>query len=275
MGGFFYNSNRGDLVEVINNINSLLGDDLKQSLQPRSKVSIAASCFSIYAYEALKEELNQVEEVRFIFTSPTFVTDNIKKEKREFYIPKRNREQSLYGTEFEICLKNEMTLKAIAKECSEWIRKKVTFKSNRTTGTMQGMLNLQTAEDAITYMPVDGFTTVDLGYEKGNALSKMVNKFTEVPFTKMYFDLFEQVWNDKNMLEDVTQKVEEHISTVYKENAPEFIYYVILYNLFHEVLSDMTKDSLPNEATGFKESEIWKRLYNFQKDAVLGAINKL
>ncbi|GFR37319.1 helicase [Insulibacter thermoxylanivorax] len=262
-------------MEIINNIDNLLGENLKLEVRKGSKVSIAASCFSIYAYEALMKELNQVEEVRFIFTSPTFIADSIKKEKREFYIPKRNREKSLYGTEFEIRLKNELTLKAIAKECSDWIRKKVTFKSNRTSGSMQGMLNLQTADETITYMPIDGFTTVDLGYEKGNALSKMVNKFTEAPFTKMYFDLFDQVWNDKSKLEDVTNQVVEHISSVYKENSPEFIYYVILYNIFNEFLSDITEDILPNEATGFKETEIWKRLYHFQKDAVLGAINKL
>ncbi|MFD1135616.1 helicase-related protein [Paenibacillus urinalis] len=262
-------------MEVINNIDKLLGDDLKQSIRKGSKLSIAASCFSIYAYEALLKELNQVEEVRFIFTSPTFIADSFKREKREFYIPKRSREKSLYGTEFEIRLKNEMTLKSIAKECSEWIRKKVTFKSNSTTGTMQGMANLQSADETLTYMPVDGFTTVDLGYEKGNALSKMVNKFNEAPITKTYFDLFDQLWNDKSKLEDVTNQVAEHISSVYKENSPEFIYYVILYNIFNEFLSDITEDILPNEATGFKETEIWKRLYHFQKDAVLGAINKL
>lgn len=262
-------------MEVINNIDRFLGDDLKHTLHKGTKVSIAASCFSIYAYKALKKELEQVDEVRFIFTSPAFIADNFNKEKREFYIPKRTREKSLYGTEFEIRLKNELTLKAIAKECSEWIKRKVTFKSNRTTGTMQGLINLQAADETITYMPVEGFTTVDLGYEKGNALSNMVNKFSEFPITKMYLDLFNQVWNDKSKLEDVTQEVAEHITTVYKENAPEFIYYVILYNIFNAFLTDITEDILPNEATGFKETEIWKRLYHFQKDAVIGAINKL
>lgn len=262
-------------MEVINNITQLLGDDLKRSLRKGTKLSIAASCFSIYAYEALMRELSQVEEVQFIFTSPAFVADHFKKEQREFYIPKRNRERSLYGTEFEIRLRNELTQKAIAKECGEWIRKTVTFKSNRTTGAMQGMMNLQTSDGTITYMPIDGFTTVDLGYEKGNALSKMVNKFTEAPITKMYVDFFDQLWKDKSKLEDVTDQVIELISSVYKENSPEFIYYIILYNIFNEFLSDITEDILPNEATGFKETEIWKRLFHFQKDAVLGAINKL
>lgn len=262
-------------MEVINNINRILGDDLKKTTSKKAKLSIAASCFSIYAYEALKKELEQIEELRFIFTSPTFITEKFKKEKREFYIPRLKREKSLYGTEFEIRLKNDLTLRAIAKECSRWIKEKVTFKSNNTNSTLQGFINVENGTEKVTYMPVNAFTTVDLGYEKGNTLSNMVNKFTDFSVSKQYFELFEQLWQDKEKLTDVTNQVIEHISTVYKENPPEFIYFLILYNIFNEFLEDIAQDLLPNEATGFKETEIWKRLYNFQKDAVIGGINKL
>lgn len=262
-------------MEIIDNVQKLLGDDLKSTLKRGSKVSIAASCFSMYAYESLKKELEQIDELRFIFNSPTFIKDKIEKEKREFYIPKLNRERSLYGTEFEIRLKNELTQKAIAKECSNWINKKVTFKSNKTNAFFQGFMNINSSEEKITYMPIQGFTTVDLGFERGNNLSNMVNKFDEYSFTKKYFDLFEQVWNDDDKMEDITSEVAEYISTVYKENPPEFIYFVILYNIFNEFLEDINEDLLPNEDTGFKETEIWKRLYSFQKDAVIGIINKL
>ncbi|CAH0121371.1 RNA polymerase-associated protein RapA [Paenibacillus sp. CECT 9249] len=262
-------------MKIINNIDSLLGDDLKQEIVEDSKLSIAASCFSIYAYEALKAELEKVDEIRFIFSSPTFVADSFNKEKREFYIPKRSRERSLSGTDFEIRLKNELTLKAVAKECSDWIRRKVSFRSNKTSGSMPGMMNITKDHEPTTYTPIDGFTTVDLGYEKGNAFANLSHKLTDASATKMYIDLFEQIWNDKTKLEDVTDQVIDHITTIYRENSPEFIYYVILYNIFNEFLSDITEDILPNEATGFKETEIWKRLFHFQKDAVLGGINKL
>ena len=123
-------------MKIIDNINSLLGDDLKKSLHKKSKLKIAASCFSIYAYEALKFELAQIDSLQFIFTSPTFVadevTDKLRKERREFFIPKSERERSLYGSEFEIQLKNKLTQRAIARECAEWIRKKAVFRSNKT-----------------------------------------------------------------------------------------------------------------------------------------------
>lgn len=151
-------------MEIIDNINKTLKEDLSVEIQKGSKISIAAACFSIYAFRELKKQLEGIDELRFIFTSPTFTAEKTKKEKREFYIPRLNRERSLYGTEFEIKLQNELTQKAIAKECSDWIRKKVTFKSNVTNQYMMGFMNV----DETSYAPINGFTTVDLGCDRGN-----------------------------------------------------------------------------------------------------------
>lgn len=257
-------------MELINNTTKTLRDDLAVEIRKGSKLSIAASCFSIYAFQKLKKELQGIDELRFIFTSPTFTTEKAKKEKREFYIPRLNRERSLYGTEFEIKLRNELTQKAIARECAEWIRQKVTFKSNVSSEHMMGFINL----DNKNYMPINGFTTVDLGCERGNNAYNMVQK-TEAPFSTAYVDLFESIWNDKVKLQEVTDEVIENITAAYNENSPDFIYFVTLYNIFNEFLEDVSEDNLPNEATGFKESKIWSMLYNFQKDAVLAIISKL
>ena len=257
-------------IEIIDNKNKTLKDDLVSEIKPGSKLSVAAACFSIYAFQELKKQLTDIEELHFIFTSPTFTTEKAKKEKREFYIPRLNRERSLYGTEFEVKLRNELTQKAIAKECADWIRQKVTFKSNVTNENMMGFINV----DDKNYMPVTGFTTVDLGCERGNNAYSMIQK-TGVPFSESYIKLFDDLWNDKNRLQDVTDEVIENISAAYNENSPDFIYFVTLYNIFNEFLEDISEDVLPNEATGFKESRIWNLLYNFQKDAALAIINKL
>ena len=119
-------------MELINNINKTLRDDLLNQMQSGSKLSIAASCFSIYAFQELKEVLNDIKELRFIFTSPTFTTEKASKQQREFYIPRLDRERTLYGSEFEVKLRNELTQKAIARECAEWIKSKACFKSNTT-----------------------------------------------------------------------------------------------------------------------------------------------
>lgn len=258
-------------MKIIDNINNTVKNDLQAGISKGSKLSIAAACFSIYAYQELKNQLECIDELRFIFTSPTFITEKISKAQREFYIPRISRERSLYGTEFEVKLRNELTQKAIAKECANWIRKKVTFKSNVTQEQMMGFMTV----DKSTYMPINGFTTVDLGCERGNNAYYPVQKTESYENAQYFIKLFEQLWNDKKKFQEVTDVVIENITAAYRENAPEYIYFFALYNIFHEFLDDISEDELPNEATGFKESKIWGMLYNFQRDAVLAIISKL
>ncbi|MNR82464.1 ATP-dependent helicase HepA [compost metagenome] len=266
-------------MEIIDNISHLLGDDLKRTITEGVKLKIAASCFSIYAFEALKTELETIDSLEFIFTSPTFipgeVTDRLKKEHREFHIPKLERERSLHGSEFEVRLRNELTQRAIAKECAEWIRKKASFRSNRGRAPMQQFAAVKAESNESVYLPLHGFTAVDLGYERGNAVSNFVNRIDEQPLTTTYLSLFDQIWNDPHQLEDVTGRLCEHIASVYQENSPERIYFLLLYNIFSEFLEDISADVLPNDRTGYQDSQIWKKLFNFQRDAATGVINKL
>lgn len=261
-------------MKIFDNISEIVRDDMTTTIAKGSKVSVAAACFSMYAYKELKKQLEGVGEFRFIFTSPTFTTEKASKEKREFYIPRLNRESSLYGTEFEIKLRNEMTQKSIAKECADWIRRKAVFKSNITGENMQGFMTVESSTEQVAYMPMTGFTTVDIGCERGNNSYNMTNRM-EAPFSTQYMQLFEKIWNDRSKMQDVTDVVIENISSAYNENSPEFIYFMTLYHVFSEFLADISEDVLPNESTGFKESKIWNLLYDFQKDAVLAIINEL
>lgn len=261
-------------MENFNNTTKVVKDDLVKTIQSGSRISIASACFSIYAYQELKEQLESCQELRFIFTSPTFIAEKTQKERREFYIPRLKREKSLYGTEFEVRLRNELKQKAVAKECADWMRRKVRFKSNTTRDGMNNFLLVDGQDETYVYMPMNSFTTIDLGCERGNNLTNMVMRF-ESPQSKEFLDMFNAVWNSEANLADVTEKVIEMISTVYQENAPELVYFMTLYTIFSEFLEDISEDVLPNEATGFKDSVIWNKLFNFQKDAALAIINKL
>ena len=258
-------------MKILDNVREIVRDDLKQTIENGSKVSVAAACFSIYAYQELKEQLEKVDEFRFIFTSPTFTTEKEPKQRREFYIPRLSRERNLYGTEFEVRLRNELTQKAIAKECADWIRRKVQFKSNVTQEQMPGFLTV----DGSTYAGINGFTTVDLGCERGNNAYYPVMRTESFENAGYYLKTFDALWADKKRLQDVTDKVIENITTAYRENAPEFIYFFTLYNIFNEFLEDISEDNLPDERTGFKDSKVWNMLYDFQRNAAIGIINKL
>lgn len=261
------------MQEFFDNINYKVIDDLRVSISKGSRLSIAAATFSIYAFQELKERLLNIEKLRFIFTEPSFLKEKEKRERRQFYIPRIDRERTLYGSPFEVKLRNRLTQKAIATECAEWIKEKVTFKSNVTDDKMNGYINVSGKEEC-AYLPINGFTTTDLGCEKGNNILNFVTKL-DVSNSKALLKSFDEIWNDSKRFSDVTEQVAENISNIYKENAPEFVYFITLYNIFHEFLEDISNDVLPDEATGFKSSQIWNKLYDFQKDAALAIINKL
>ena len=209
------------MITIFDNVNTRIVDDLRAKLASHHKVSIAAASFSIYAFEALKDELESVDELRFIFTSPTFIKEKQKKEKREFYIPKLNRERNLYGSEFEIKLRNQLSQKAIAKECAEWIRHKVHFKSNSSDERMPGMLNLEVRKEsadksneaiAYSYYPFNDFTTADLGLTKGDAMFSITNRIA-TPMAESYLKTFDELWKDNSKFSDVTDRVLEYMGS--------------------------------------------------------------
>ena len=186
-------------VKVFDNVTEILRDDMASTISKGCKVSIAAACFSMYAYKELKSNWNQwMNVVLFYFSNICY--RKTEKQKREFYIPRLNRESSLYGTEFELKLRNRNDpRKAIAKECADWIRRKATFKSNATGGNMGGFVTVENIQQQIAYMPINGFTTVDIGCERGNNSYNMVNRF-EAPFSDSYMQLFETLWKDHDRI---------------------------------------------------------------------------
>ncbi|MFB2118972.1 helicase-related protein [Parapedobacter sp. 2B3] len=263
-------------MELIDNVNSRLGDDLKVSIKKGSKISIAASSFSIYAYEVLKKGLEKIDELRFIFSSPTFVEEHFKKEVPKFFIPHLYKEADLCGGEFELRLKNQLNQRAIARECSKWVKAKVTFKSNKHFHQpLHGMIHVENSPtDSVNYSNIGSFTTADLGFTHKKGFPTLIQK-TSFPNSQAYLDWFDQVWSNEDDLKEVTAQVQSYFESAYRENSPEFIYFITLYNIFNDFLDDLSLDAIPNDQIGFKDTLIWSKLYNFQKDAVIGAINKL
>jgi SNF2 family DNA or RNA helicase len=186
-----------------------------------------------------------------------------------------NRIFTFGGSVFEINLKNELKGKSIARECKKWIETKVRFKTNAGNQYIQPHFNLINDDRKFVYMGINEFSSAGFGYEKDNAILNQIIKTDDYETTRQYLQTFEEIWQDEKILRDVTDEVTDYITNLYKENSPEFIYYLTLYNIFDEFLEDISEEELANEKTGFKDSVIWNKLYDFQRDAVLGIINKL
>ena len=259
---------------LIDNISHRLSTDLKETIAKGNKLSIAASTFSIYAFEALKKEFKGISELRFIFTSPLFLEQKEEKKKKtgESYIQKQN---NICGTEFEIRLRNQLMQRSIAKECSVWIREKVVFKSNKhPNNPLNSLIHVSRENEEFSYTNFNGFTSTDLGETHRKGFPTLIQK-NSYPETTAYLNWFKQIWENKEDLEDVTKNVLDYLEIIIQDHSPEFIYFLTIFNLFQDFLEEIMGDSLPNEQLGFKNTTVWNKLYNFQKDAVIGAINKL
>ena len=258
----------------IDNRERLLGEELRPYLTKGAKVHMAAATFSMFAYQSLKEELEQIEELKFIFTNPTFTNDEVKKEFREYSIPKKKREHSIFGATYELKLMNELTQKALARECADWVRRKVRFKSIQVNDEeIDNGLRIEGPQGTVALDKLKHFDRKELGYE--SSLFKSTRNLYQEPQSLSYLRDFEDYWQADEYFRDVTQEVLDSLQVAHKEHSPEFLYYVMLYNIFSEFLEDVNEDYLPNEHIKYRETKIWNLLYDFQKDAVKSIIAKL
>ena len=252
-----------------------VGDDLQKSIAQNAKLRVSANLFSIYGFESLKKQLKQIESFHFIYSTPTFLKEaKESKQKRQFSI-KFPAERAVAGTDFEINLKNELKGRAVAKETQRWIEQKARFKTNTSQRYIQPQTIIQYPDNEFFYSGIDEFSSAGFGFENDNSMLRQLIKIPDASMSRQAIQQFDEVWNDTDALDDVTEEVSEFIANLYRENSPEFVYYLTLFNIFDEFLEDITEDELANEKTGFRQSKVWNALYDFQKDAVLGVINKL
>lgn len=258
-------------IIIDNRKNGKVVSELKENIFKGSKISVISAYFTIYAYEELKRELSKVESFRFLFTEPSF-SDNGKEIQRQFYIQHNN---AISGNEFEMKLRNEMRQSAIAKECAEWLRNKAEIKSLRKENPAQPrLIHIDNDDDSICINGSVDFTTDGLGITPSNRFDSNSCMYGN-EFTTVYLQMFDELWNNDEAVEDVKNKVLEHMQVLYKENTPEFIYYISLYNIFYNYLDELTEDNIIKSKTGIKDTLIWNKLYKFQRDGVIGAIDKI
>ena len=249
-------------------------DKLKEDLKSGTKVSIISAYFTIFAYQELRKELNKIDSLRLLFSMPTFVKDK-KDINREFKLS-GSYESGLAGDRYEMKLKNELKQSEIAKECAEWIRKKVevrAYDEEHALPQKMYIMEQNEGEDSYIFGSSD-FTSSGLGVVSSNK-SEMNTYMKDTASTQTMLNLFNKAWNDNEKVKDVKKALLESLEVVYRENTSEFIYFVTLYNIFKDYLSDLTEEEIVKSKTGFKDSVVWNKLYNFQKDGVLGAIDKL
>ncbi|MFH2108541.1 MAG: helicase-related protein [Chrysiogenia bacterium] len=253
-----------------NRTHGTVGDFLKQAILSNSDVSIVSAYFTIYAYHQLKNNLNGINNLKFLFGEPTFIKsmDPNKINNRDFKIE---------DDKLTIPLESRLTQKTVAKECSDWIKEKTEIRSMVKPNFLHGKLYHIKQESGIekAIAGSSNFTVngLGLGGIKNIELNLIIDSDRDRQELKCWFD---NIWNDKTgLVEDVKEQVLQYLEQLYVENEPEFIYFKTLYHIFENYLDEQKRGGLLDERTGFYDSEIWNMLYDFQKDGVKGAINKI
>lgn len=267
-------------MEFLDNVGTnRLGDALASSIDEGARLSIISAYFTVFAYKELKDELSKVDSVRFLFSEPTFVKAmEDAKDPKQFEVERRDRERGVGGVGLELTLRNNLDQRAIARECAEWVRSKGAFRSARVRDAIQpgGTYVVENPDgSADGFMGASAaFTQEGLGYEHRPGTVTGVSHFEGAAETAGLKAMFESVWGNPAMVEDVTDRVAEQVETLYRENAPEFVYFLTLYHLFREYMDDEDVNGI-RSGLNFEDSVVWSKLYDFQKDAVVGAIHKL
>lgn len=258
-----------EMQKVLDNKSmGMIGESLKKDIKANSKLTIMSAYFTIFAFEALKKQISKVDSVRFIFTEPTFTSV------KEKSLEQLSREKNIAGFEDEVKFRSQLNQNKIAKECADWLQEKVEVKSMRN-GSPMSMINIENPNhDNISIFGSTHFRSSHLGFTYSN-IPAIANYTNDQLATEQYREWFDSHWEDSIQLEDVKENLMNYLEILYKDHSPEFIYFVTLYHIFKDYLEELDEDTIIKSKTGFQDTDIWNKLYKFQRDGVLGAIDKL
>lgn len=267
-----------DIKLVDNKGENTLANLLLKEIRSGAKVAIASAYFSLYAYDALSKVLDKVESFNFIYTKPTFTKEE-KDLKRQYHL-NNNSQSTDYptfdGNKYEIQLSNRMMSPIIAKKLTEWIHEKACFKTITGDTKFPKQLLVQNQKHGDVHLQSEiEFTADGLGLTVSNREASYPLITDADVLVMQSMREFEQLWQDEKKAKDITNEVLEQVGLIYKENSPQWLYYVTLYNIFSNQLEELDADKIIKEGTNFKNSVIWNKLYPFQKDGVVGMIDKI
>ena len=246
---------------IDNKKNGKVGDVLKQNIKNNSKLSIISAYFTIYELIVIKKELSKIKELRLLFTTPIYQNNYVN--------------NPIFGESEEIKFKNSLQQVPIARECATWIREKVKIKEVKTQGVIPfNLYHIDNTNDIIAIQGSSNFSSVGLGYTNSNTFH-MNTLVKDSETTRGFLATFDEIWNNKGMVHDIKEKLLNSIEEISSDKSPEFLYFLTIYNIFKDFIGDLDEEKIIRTKTGFKDTLVWNKLYNFQRDGVLGAIDKL
>ena len=240
---------------------------LRSEIENGSSLSIVSAYFTIHAFDALRETLEGIKELKFLFGAPDFIKS---------LDPQNTDEKTYKIVDTGLELSTQLQQKPIAKACAEWIKEKVQIRSTRQSNLLHGkMYHILNNGKPTAIMGSSNFTMNGLGLNPtGNNIELNMRIADEKDCDELK-EWFDEIWEDTKHVEDVKAEVLAALNRLGKDHAPEFIYYKTLYELFGEELEARRNNDQKLEDTHLYDTEIWKQLYGFQKEGARSVIARL
>jgi ERCC4-related helicase/menaquinone-dependent protoporphyrinogen IX oxidase len=247
---------------IDNKKNGKVGDIVKEHIEQGSKLSIISGYFTIYAFKELQDELSKIDELNLLFSK------SISHDREDIA-------HILSGEKAENKFKNLLSQVKIARECAAWIEEKVKVQEMKQSGMLPfNLYHIKNDSEDAAIQGSSNFSSVGLGYTHTSSMH-MNTLFKNSEFTNELLSTFDEIWQNRDLVRDIKEELLHDLETLYKDQTPEFIYFLTLYNIFKDFIGELDEEKIIKSKTGFKETLIWNKLYTFQKDGVLGAIDKL
>ena len=234
-----------------------VGAELKKHSFEGSKLAVLSSLFTLYGFSSLKKELSKVDQTRL------YLTDW-----------QEQSLQSLIGTTHEVRLLNQLDQKRVAAECAKWIRGKIEVKASLTKQVTQNLIHLQSKQVSFAIHGSATISPIGLGDIGSNSL-QMNMGLTDTESSRQLLTWFDSIWADEINSKSIKKELIEKLDYIAADQPANFVYFLTLFNLFKDFLEDIDEENIIRSKTGFKDTIVWNKLYKFQKDGVLGAIDKL
>ena len=248
---------------LLDNVTTKVSDTLLDMIQANDKLSVMTGLFSIYAFEHLKDSLNKLDSARLLFSQAKGF------DALEITSPFG----SLNGSELENKFRNQLNQKAVAKDFACWLEEKASVRLVKQAGAVnQHISHVSSSSNSIAISGAQ-FNGQGIGLTETNGFDMISLANSEQ--AKELLGFFNRVWSSKGQVIEAKDQLKAELSKLTADNTPQFIYFLTLYNIFKDFVGDLQEESILKTKTGFKDTIVWNKLYKFQRDGVLGAIDKL
>lgn len=250
-------NNIGIGMKIVSNIGTdRVVDLLSPYLKPGSQLDIVTPTFSLFAFSEMLASLAKLEKVRVL-------------------LPSEQADLSHHGGLADRVARNKLNARWLALRCAEWLRDKGEIR--RAQGVVpQGAVVVRDAASNPQQVVLGSFsfTTDGLGLSPGNPLS-LIQASESTAEATMLSQWFDMQWDSLQAQPESKTDFIQALQSLAEHRAPYGIYALTLYSLFKDMSDSMDEERIVKSATGIRNSVVWKKLYKFQRDGVVGAIDKL